>query len=363
MLAMPSSRLLFGVVPWYSVLIVGGICAALFIASREEKRLSLPRDTVVDLALWVIPFGVIGARLYYVLFAWETFAHDPISILYIWQGGLAIYGGIIGGFLAVFLFSRIRKIALPTLTDIIVPGLALAQAIGRWGNYFNMEAYGLQITDPAWQFFPIAVLIPGHNGDSWHMATFFYESVWNLAVFTTLMLSRKRLRRPGDTTLWYILLYGAGRLIIEGLRTDSLMAAQDSIRISQLLSVGMCLVVLAIFILRALRHPTRRQIIASGAALAASLALALLLPRPADAFFGYNAAWVLQAVLILTAAAVLPRRVRALPGLLSLAAAIALRWHLASAGLGGVEASTLLCMLFSLTIMTGAVHAYTAQHP
>lgn len=248
-LATPSSRLFFGLLPWYSVLIVTGICLALWLSIRQEKRLGLPKDTVVDLALWVIPLGILGARIYYVVFAWETFAPNPISILYIWRGGMAIYGGIIGGFIAIVLFARKRHLPLSRLTDMIAPGLALAQAIGRWGNYFNMEAYGSEITNAAWQFFPAAVFIPSGSGGTWHMATFFYESLWDALVFAVLMLSRPRMRRSGDTTLWYFLLYGSGRLVIEDLRTDSLMAS--TLRVSQLLSALLCLAVVVVFILRA----------------------------------------------------------------------------------------------------------------
>lgn len=257
MLATPSSRMFFGLLPWYSVLIVLGICLALFIALRQEKRLGLPRDTVVDLALWVIPLGILGARIYYVAFAWGTFAADPISVLFIWRGGMAIYGGIIGGFIAIVLFAKRRRLPVFTLTDMIAPGLAVAQAIGRWGNYFNMEAYGAEITSAAWQFFPAAVFIPSDTGGAWHMATFFYESMWDLLVFALLMCSRTRMRRRGDTTLWYFLLYGAGRLVIEGLRTDSLMAS--TLRISQLLSACLCLGATLVFILRNRRdlHPVR----------------------------------------------------------------------------------------------------------
>lgn len=248
-LATPSSRLFLGLLPWYSVLIVTGICLALWLSIRQEKRLGLPKDTVVDLALWVIPLGIIGARIYYVAFAWDTFAPNPISILYIWRGGMAIYGGIIGGFIGIVLFAHREHLPLASLTDMIAPGLALAQAIGRWGNYFNMEAYGAEITHAAWKFFPVGVFIPAAGGGTWHMATFFYESLWDALVFVTLMLSRPRMRRSGDTTLWYFLLYGSGRLVIEGLRTDSLMAS--SLRVSQLLSALLCLGVVIVFVLRA----------------------------------------------------------------------------------------------------------------
>ena len=159
-LAMPASRYIFGTLPWYSVTMVCAILSALLLAQGEEIRRGLPKDTVVDLALWLIPCGIIGARLYYVAFTWNLFRENPIAILEIWKGGLAIYGGLIGGFLAALVFARRRKLNLLTLADMIVPGLALAQCIGRWGNYFNMEAYGLPITNPAFQFFPMAVLIP-----------------------------------------------------------------------------------------------------------------------------------------------------------------------------------------------------------
>ena len=234
--AVPYSRFIIGTLPWYSVLIVTGILLAILLCSREEKRLQLPEDTVTDLALLLIPLGVIGARLYYVVFSWDAFAGDPLSILRIWEGGLAIYGGIIGGLAAIFITARMKKLSPLLLADMIIPTVALAQAIGRWGNYFNMEAYGAPITDPAWQFFPAGVLIPTAEDYTWHMATFFYESVWNLCVFGVLwFVIRKRKKRHGVVALWYALLYGVGRAVIEGLRTDSLMLG--SIRVSQLLSL------------------------------------------------------------------------------------------------------------------------------
>lgn len=237
-MSIPYSRYIVGSVPWYSVLIISGVIAAIALCSHEEKRLNLPQDTVIDLAFWAIPLGLIGARLYYVIFQWPMFAGDLLSILRVWEGGLAIYGGVIGGLAGVLLFSWRRKINPFILTDMIVPGLSLAQGIGRWGNYFNMEAYGREITDPAWQFFPIGVQIPAGNGYVWHMATFFYESCWDIAVFCMLwFVIRKRSKMTGTATLWYFLLYGTGRFLIEGLRTDSLMSG--SIRVSQLLSLAL----------------------------------------------------------------------------------------------------------------------------
>lgn len=234
-MALPASRYLFGRITWYGFLITLGVVAALTLAVREEKRAGLPKDTVIDLSLFMLPIGIIGARLYFVAFSWDSFAADPKRILYIWEGGLAIYGGVIAGVITAAIFCRIRKISLPTLCDVIAPGLALAQGIGRWGNYFNREAFGLAVVDPSLQFFPFAVQIPENGMLVWHMATFFYESVWDLLVCAFLLLFRRRAARKGDVFLWYVLLYGAGRLIVESFRTDSLYTG-GQIRISQLLA-------------------------------------------------------------------------------------------------------------------------------
>ena len=258
--AVPYSRYIIASLPWYSVLIVTGIAVAILLCTREEKRLGLPADTVLDLALWVVPFGVIGARVYYVLFNWSAFSADPVSVLFVWQGGLAIYGGIIGGVIAILLFARLRRLNALQLADMVIPTVALAQAIGRWGNYFNMEAYGAPITNPAWQFFPAGVLIPSADGYTWHMATFFYESMWNLFVFCILwFVIRLRKSHHGVVTLWYALLYGVGRTCIEGLRTDSLMIGP--FRVSQLLS--MLLAAVSLLLLIALGIHNRRKTEAS----------------------------------------------------------------------------------------------------
>ena len=194
---------------------------------------------MIDLALIVIPCGIIGARLYYVAMTWELFRDNPVSILYIWEGGIAIYGGVIGGALGAWGYARRKKLPFLKLMDMVVPGLLLAQAIGRWGNYFNMEAYGPEITDPAFQFFPLGVLIPSAGGYVWHMATFFYESLWNAAGFAALWAMRRRVREPGGVTCWYLLIYGSGRFIIERLREDSLYLG--GLRVSQYLSLILCL--------------------------------------------------------------------------------------------------------------------------
>ena len=143
---------------WYGVLMAIGIVIAVLLAGKEGKRKNLPKDTITDLSLVIIPFGIIGARLYYVLMELDQYLKNPIEMLYIWKGGLAIYGAVIAGLLGAFLFARRKKIRFLKLGDCIAPGLALAQAIGRWGNFFNQEAFGSVVTNPALWWFPLTVL-------------------------------------------------------------------------------------------------------------------------------------------------------------------------------------------------------------
>lgn len=242
--SVPYSRFLFGLIPWYSFLIVTGAAIAIVLAVREEKIVGFKKDTVIDFALIVLPCGIIGARIYYVAFSWPQFKDDLISVLKVWEGGIAIYGAVIAGLLTAWIFCRVRKISFSVLCDIIAPGLILAQSIGRWGNYFNQEAYGLEILNENLSFFPFAVQIQTESGLRWFMATFFYESVWNLIVFIFLLTARRKwFRYHGDVISFYAILYACGRLIIEDFRMDSLYAA-SSIRVSQLLSVLMCLLIL-----------------------------------------------------------------------------------------------------------------------
>ncbi|MDO4483138.1 MAG: prolipoprotein diacylglyceryl transferase [Clostridia bacterium] len=291
---MPQSRYLFGFLKWYAVLIVLGMALAILLAAREEKRLGLKKDTVIDLALWCIPAGILGARLYYVAFSWESYAANPAAILRIWEGGLAIYGGLIGGALAAAVFARIRRLSLLQLLDIIAPGVALAQAIGRWGNFFNGEAYGLPVLSPALQFFPVSVPVDG----SWHMATFFYESLWDLMTFLLLWLTRKRRQHRGDTLLTYLMCYGCGRMVIEGLRMDSLMTAASGERISQLISAGLVLASLLIWTVRRCRCVDKKALVMP-VTVSAGCAFGYLLLCPDASFLGYPAAaYVIFAMLM-----------------------------------------------------------------
>ncbi len=369
--AQPSSRLIFGVLPWYSFLIVCGMVIALILAIREEKRVGLPQDTVLTLVLWMIPAAIIGARIYFVAFSWNEYASDPIRILYIWEGGLAIYGGIIAGLITCAIFSKIKKISLLTLCDIIAPGLAIAQGIGRWGNYFNMEAFGLPVTNPSLQFFPFAVLINEGGGQVWHMATFFYESLADILIGLFLLSVRhKKIKKTGDTFCWYLLLYGAARLITEHYRMDSLFSTGGSFRISQILSVAMCLGVLIYFSIRMIRNRhylERKGRIGMWASITVIAVLFIRLFRyegNADPFLLYRYCFALLAMILLTDMTLVitfnKHKVKSLIAPVILLILLIFHFRLYSSLVEGniltVASSTWMLMLFSLSsIMTGAI--------
>ena len=178
------------------------------------------------------------------------YSEDLWSVFNLREGGLAIYGGVIGGILAARIAARKHNVSLMTILDVVAPALVLGQAIGRWGNYINMEAYGLRISEPYLQFFPFAVEIPVGDVWYWHMATFFYEFCWNLIVFAFLLYICRHMRRTGDVFCWYLLLYCSGRTVIEGLRYDSLTFISEFVRISQVLSAFAALGIVIYFFLR-----------------------------------------------------------------------------------------------------------------
>ncbi len=240
--------MLFGVVHIYGVLIALAIGLGVWLCSRREKRMGLKKDTTVDLALWVVPAALIGARLYYVAFQWDMYRNSPVSILYVWRGGLAIYGGVIGGLIGGGAYCLRKKAPFAVLADLVAPALILGQAVGRWGNYFNGEAYGYEIKNAAWQFFPAGVQVDG----AWHMATFFYESLWDFLGFLLLWRMREKVTARGNLFLLYLCWYGLGRAVIEGLRTDSLM--WGGVRVSQALSGALVLAAGIALILRRRKH-------------------------------------------------------------------------------------------------------------
>lgn len=227
---------------WYGIIIAVGLLLAILLAMYHTKREGHNPDNILDMALIIVPLAVIFARAYYVVFQWDAIYAPPSpfwKVFAIWEGGLAIYGGVIGGLIGVLIywaFINKKQIKLYTLLDILAPSLILGQAIGRWGNFVNQEAYGAIIDNPAWQWFPAAVFIEADG--QFHMATFFYESMWNFLVFGFLFfyLKNSKTRKPGNVFWFYLLLYGIGRMVIEGLRTDSLYIGDSDVRVSQWLS-------------------------------------------------------------------------------------------------------------------------------
>ena len=227
---------------WYGLLIAFGLVLGVLCGMLREKKLGFEKDTTLDFLLIALPLALICARAYYVAFSWEVYAAHPLSILNLRAGGLAIYGGVIGGVIAALIFSGRRKVSFAALADLSAPGLAIGQAVGRWGNFFNQEAYGVALTNPSLQFFPAAVYIEADG--LWHAATFFYESIWCFIIFAVLLIAEHRdfFKRRGDLFATYLFLYAAERIVVEGLRTDSLMLGR--IRVSQLLSAALMLGVL-----------------------------------------------------------------------------------------------------------------------
>ena len=228
---------LFGIegfnIAWYGVIITCGMLLAGYVAVRAAKKRGYSSDLIIDFMLIAMPISVICARAYYVIFKWSDYSENPMKIFATREGGLAIYGGVIGGIICVLIFTKIKKIPLREFLDIAAPSLILGQAIGRWGNFMNQEAFGNIITDQNLQFFPYGVYIDALK--EWHQATFFYESMWSLAIFIVLMIYRQKSKYKGELSAIYLIGYGIGRLFIEGLRTDSLYLIAN-IRVSQVVS-------------------------------------------------------------------------------------------------------------------------------
>lgn len=251
---------------WYAVLIVIGIALGVALAWKRERRMGLPRETTLDLALICVPLALIGARAYYVLFSLDEFAGEPWwKVFAVWEGGMAIYGGLIAGLLGGLCYARVKKLPFSRLADLVAPSIALGQAIGRWGNFINQEAHGAAVANPALQFFPVAVPIDG----GWYYATFFYESAWCLLVAALLLWAERRGRfcRAGDEFLAYAFLYALERAVVEGMRTDSLYLG--AMRVSQGLSLLAAALVALIWAARARRAPRTLRAAAPACALAA----------------------------------------------------------------------------------------------
>lgn len=238
---------------WYALLIVSGIAIAMWLSSREAVRVGLKKDDVTDFMLWGLPIAIIGARLYFVLFDLQPYLEDPIQIFNIRSGGLAIYGGLIAGGLTLYFFTKYHFISLWTFLDIAAPSVILAQAIGRWGNFMNHEAFGGKTTEAFLNslHLPQFIIENMYIDGAFRQPTFLYESTWNILGFILLILLRKKshLLKQGEVFLGYIIWYSFGRFFIEGMRTDSLYLFAN-IRVSQALSAVLFIGALLIVVWR-----------------------------------------------------------------------------------------------------------------
>lgn len=222
---------------WYGILIATGVLLGTTLAHREAIRRGQDPDKILNAIVLTVLFGLLGGRLYYVLFNWEYYGANPTKIFAVWEGGLAIHGGLIVGAVTAILYCRYGRMSIPVTLDIMVPGVAIGQAIGRWGNFFNQEAFGVP-TDLPWRLYIDPAHRPAWLGSfEYFHPTFLYESLWNFLVFAILWFGlRTRLEgKPGALTLCYLGLYSIGRYFVEGLRIDSLMLG--SFRAAQVASV------------------------------------------------------------------------------------------------------------------------------
>ncbi|MBO5292712.1 MAG: prolipoprotein diacylglyceryl transferase [Lachnospiraceae bacterium] len=248
----PKSFSVFGFpIAFYGVIITIGVMAGLMMALREARLTGQNQDDYWDFFLYVLFFSVVGARIYYVVFAWDMYKDDLLSIFNIRQGGLAIYGAVIAAFLTLFVYTRVKKKSFFQMGDTAVPGLILGQIIGRWGNFMNREAFG-EYTDNLFAMrLPVEAVRAHEITDTMraHMTeginyiqvhpTFLYEGMWNLMVLVLMMLYRRHKKFEGEICLFYLGGYGIGRFLIEGLRTDQLQIGQTGIAVSQMLGISL----------------------------------------------------------------------------------------------------------------------------
>ena len=226
----------------YGIAIGLGLILAVIYACRRSKEFGLKEDDILDGVLWITPFAIICARIYYVAFSWKDYADNPLSVFAIWEGGIAIYGSVIGAVIGVIVLCKVKKLKIATVLDITLLGFFIGQILGRWGNFFNREAFGAA-TD---SFFRMGLYNTVTGSWEYYHPTFLYESVWNLVGFILLHFLSKRRKYDGQIALGYCAWYGLGRCFIEGLRVDSLY--WGPFRVSQVLAGLTCVAASAILL-------------------------------------------------------------------------------------------------------------------
>jgi len=253
----PKGFPLFGFeIRFYGIVIAVGLLLAVMYGLKRSKEFGLKEDDILDGVLGIVPFAIICARLYYCIFSWEDYKADPISILYIWKGGLAIYGGVIGAVIGVVVFALLKrkKVRLTAALDLVAIAFLIGQSVGRWGNFFNREAFGAE-TD---SFLRMGLFNTVTQSYEYYHPTFFYESVWNLVGFIGLHFLSKIRRYDGQIALGYVFWYGLGRTFIEGLRMDSLYWGQ--FRVSQLLAAVSCFTAAVLLVILAFKKHNKENL-------------------------------------------------------------------------------------------------------
>ena len=251
----PPSTIQLGplTIHFYGLIIAVGMLLAVLYASKRSKEFGLKEDDLIDGVLWVAPFAIICARLYYCIFEWDQYASNPISILYIWNGGLAIYGGVLGAVIGLSVFCKVRKIKATAMMDVVSLGLLIGQLVGRWGNFMNREAFGA----PTDSFLRMGLYNTATGAVEYYHPTFLYESLWNFVGFLLLHFLSKKRKYDGQVALGYVAWYGLGRAFIEGLRMDSLY--WGPFRVSQVLAGVSCVAAVAVLLWQGFRphDPTK----------------------------------------------------------------------------------------------------------
>ena len=236
---------------WYGIIIGLGVFLGLWLAIRESERRGLDKDVFVDLLIYAVPISIISARIYYVIFEWSYYKDHLGDIVKIWNGGIAIHGALIGAVITTIVFAKAKNLSFWKLADIAAPSIILGQAIGRWGNFINQEAYGGEVSRGFLEnlFLPDFIINQMYINGAYHHPTFLYESVWNFVGFAILIALRRVNLRQGELFLTYVIWYSIGRFFVEGLRTDSLMLF-DTLRMAQVLSLVLILVGVVLIIVR-----------------------------------------------------------------------------------------------------------------
>lgn len=239
---------------WYGIIIASGILIGYLMAQSTAKKVGIKEETLIDLIIWCVVMAIICARIYYVAFEWEYYSQHLAEIPLIMNGGIAIHGGLIGAFLTGAILCRVKNLSFFQMVDIVAPGIILAQAVGRWGNFINQEAHGGPVSRSFLEniHIPEFIINQMQIDGVFYQPTFLYESIWNIIGFIILLLIRPHLK-IGETFFAYLIYYSIGRYFIEGLRTDSLMLT-EYLRIAQVISIVIIIASIIFILYRRIRY-------------------------------------------------------------------------------------------------------------